>query len=54
MCQSLLDLLHSRILNDFHTSCKASQNPQPSSIHVDLEVVDWEVLYAPSPENIYW
>ncbi|XP_060569118.1 calcium permeable stress-gated cation channel 1-like isoform X3 [Ruditapes philippinarum] len=43
-----------RIMNDFQPSCKASQNPQPSSIHVDLNVVEWEVSYAPSPENIYW
>ncbi|XP_052766027.1 calcium permeable stress-gated cation channel 1-like isoform X2 [Mya arenaria] len=43
-----------RILNDFQPSCKASQNPQPSSIHVDLDVVEWDVSYAPSPENIYW
>lgn len=43
-----------RIMNDFQPSCKASQNPQPSSIHVELNVVEWEVSYAPSPENIYW
>ncbi|XP_053408695.1 calcium permeable stress-gated cation channel 1-like isoform X3 [Mercenaria mercenaria] len=43
-----------RIMNDFQPSCKASQNPQPSSIHVELNVVEWEVTYAPSPENIYW
>lgn len=43
-----------RIVNDFQPSCKASQNPQPSSIHVELDVVEWVVTYAPSPENIYW
>lgn len=43
-----------RIMNDFQPSCKASQNPQPSSVHVELDVVEWEVTYAPAPENIYW
>ncbi|XP_052273053.1 calcium permeable stress-gated cation channel 1-like isoform X2 [Dreissena polymorpha] len=43
-----------RILHDFQPSCKASQNPQPSSIHLELDVVQWDVSYAPAPENIYW
>ncbi|XP_053390376.1 calcium permeable stress-gated cation channel 1-like, partial [Mercenaria mercenaria] len=43
-----------RIMNDFQLSCKAFQNLQPSSVHVELNVVEWEVTYAPSPENIYW
>ena len=47
-------LFHSRILNDFQNSCKAAQNPQPSSVHTELDVVEWEVTFAPAPENICW
>lgn len=43
-----------RIYSDFQPICKASTNPQPSSIHNELNIVDWEVKYAPAPENIYW
>ncbi|KAL4238495.1 Transmembrane protein 63C [Mactra antiquata] len=43
-----------RILTDFKMSCKASSNPQPSTVHSDLDIVEWEVSYAPAPKDIYW
>ncbi|KAK3087398.1 hypothetical protein FSP39_005417 [Pinctada imbricata] len=46
------DVMAGRVRMDFRASCKGVNNPQNSSI--DLDVTDWEVKYAPSPENIYW
>lgn len=43
-----------RIRADFRANCKGTHNPQMSSVYLDLHVQDWQVHFAPSPENIYW
>ncbi|XP_013411385.1 CSC1-like protein 2 isoform X2 [Lingula anatina] len=43
-----------RVCVDFRTSCKGSHNPHPSSLGRDLALEDWNVSYAPGPDNIYW
>ncbi|KAL3874298.1 hypothetical protein ACJMK2_037336 [Sinanodonta woodiana] len=48
------DAMAERVRADFHATCKMAHNPQPSSIHTDLNVVEWMVKFAPSPDNIYW
>ncbi|KAJ7396820.1 CSC1-like protein 1 [Pitangus sulphuratus] len=46
------------ILKDFNAckcqSIKCKGEPQPSSYSKDLRVSNWEVTYAPYPENICW
>ena len=39
---------------DFRANCKGTHNPQNSSVYWELGVQDWDVKFAPSPENIYW
>ena len=43
-----------RVNADFKVSCKGAHNPHPSSVSRDLGVHNWEVKYAPIPDNIYW
>ncbi len=49
-----LFVLKNRVNADFKVSCKGAHNPHPSSISRELSVHNWEVKYAPSPDNIYW
>uniref|UniRef100_A0A663M3F4 CSC1/OSCA1-like cytosolic domain-containing protein n=2 Tax=Neoaves TaxID=3078114 RepID=A0A663M3F4_ATHCN len=46
------------ILKDFNAckcqSIKCKGEPQPSSYSRELCVSNWEVTYAPYPENICW
>ena len=44
----------SRVYKDFKMSCKGAHNPMPSSISRELNAHNWEVKYAPTPDNIYW
>nr|KAG5698090.1 hypothetical protein BaRGS_031780 [Batillaria attramentaria] len=48
------DLQAQRIRADFRANCKGTHNPQMSSVYGELHVQDWQVRFAPSPENIYW
>ncbi|KAL5008324.1 hypothetical protein ScPMuIL_013905 [Solemya velum] len=43
-----------RVYADFKATCKGAHNPLPSNVYANLNVNDWHVKYAPSPENIYW
>ncbi|XP_035824906.1 CSC1-like protein 2 isoform X3 [Aplysia californica] len=43
-----------RIRTDFRASCKGTHNPQMSSLYQELQVQNWIMHFAPSPENIYW
>ncbi|XP_076441822.1 osmosensitive cation channel TMEM63C-like isoform X2 [Babylonia areolata] len=43
-----------RLRADFRANCKGTHNPQMSSVYGELHVQDWQVHFAPSPENIYW
>lgn len=46
--------VYCRIRADFRANCKGSHNPQTSSVYWELNVHDWQVKFAPAPENIYW
>ncbi|CAG5118580.1 unnamed protein product [Candidula unifasciata] len=43
-----------RIRTDFRANCKGTHNPQMSSLYQELQVQNWMMHFAPSPENIYW
>jgi hypothetical protein len=48
------DQIAARVHVDFRVSCKGAHNPHPSSVSRELGVHNWEVKYAPTPDNIYW
>ncbi|XP_048246055.1 CSC1-like protein 2 isoform X2 [Haliotis rufescens] len=48
------DHMAEKIRADFRANCKGSHNPQTSSVYWELNVHDWQVKFAPAPENIYW
>ncbi|XP_041352864.1 calcium permeable stress-gated cation channel 1-like isoform X2 [Gigantopelta aegis] len=48
------DHMAEKIHMDFRANCKGTHNPQNSSVYWELGVQDWDVKFAPSPENIYW
>ncbi|KAK6998840.1 CSC1-like protein 2 isoform X2 [Biomphalaria glabrata] len=43
-----------RIRTDFRASCKGTHNPQMSSLYQELQVQNWIMHFAPSPESIHW
>ena len=46
--------VHFRVHADFKMSCKGAHNPMPSTRSRELNAHNWEVRYAPAPDNIYW
>lgn len=48
------DNMAEKVLADFGLACKGSNSCPPSSVAKELNIIEWDVKYAPSPENIYW
>lgn len=48
------DYMAEKVQTDFKAACKGTHNPLQSSLFTEINVTDWRVTYAPSPENIYW
>jgi hypothetical protein len=43
-----------RVHDDHAPSCKCSANPSSSSLSRQLEPHNWNVAFAPAPQDIYW
>lgn len=43
-----------KVYSDHQISCKCARNPPSSSLSRQLETYDWNVQFAPSPQDIYW
>jgi calcium permeable stress-gated cation channel len=43
-----------RIYEDHTPSCKCAANPSSSSLSRQLQPHNWDVAFAPVPQDIYW
>ena len=43
-----------RVNDDFLWSCKGGRNRKSSSVSRELNAHNWDVRFAPEPENIFW
>ncbi|KAK7863628.1 hypothetical protein R5R35_006165 [Gryllus longicercus] len=43
-----------KVFSDHQPTCKCSHNPPSSSLSRQLEPHNWQVQFAPSPQDIYW
>ncbi|KAK6183528.1 hypothetical protein SNE40_010997 [Patella caerulea] len=48
------EVMAEKVRTDFRANCKGTHNPQTSGKYLELAVQDWEVKFAPAPDNVYW